>query len=147
MQGSDLTRCDLSGAVLAGASLTRANLSNSNLRGSDLSYATMLAAVLNDTDLTGAILLQAELALATLSGVLLTDADLTGAHLSKTVFARCHDLHRALGLDSLSCSSPSSIDLETLRVCLVGLPDQFLEEVGVEPRDYEALRGMAGLPG
>jgi uncharacterized protein YjbI with pentapeptide repeats len=130
---------------MVGASLTRANLSNSNLRSSDLSHAMLVGAVFNDTDLRGAILHDAELALATLSGVQLTEADLTGAHLSKTVFARCHDLHRALGLDSLSCLTTSSIDLETLRVCLVGLPDQFLEAVGVEPREYEALRGAAGV--
>jgi hypothetical protein len=59
------------------------------------------------------------------------------------VFARCHDLHHALGLDSLSYLSPSSIDLETLRVCLAGLSDDFLDGVGVEAREIESLRGVA----
>jgi hypothetical protein len=72
-----------------------------------------------------------------------SQAALGHAHLSRTVFARCHDLHEALGLDSLEYLSPSSIDLESLRACLVGLADEFLAGVGVEPREIEALRAMA----
>jgi uncharacterized protein YjbI with pentapeptide repeats len=126
MQGIDLTRCDLSGAVLVGANLTRANLSNSNLSGADLSHTMLAGALFNDTDLRRANLHDAELATATLSGVLLAGANLSRSHLSRTVFARCHDLHHALGLDSVTYLSPSSIDLETLRVCLAGLSDDFL---------------------
>ena len=65
-----------------------------------------------------------------------------GAHLSRTVFARSHDLHKARGLSSLAYLSPSCIDLETLRECLAGLPDEFLEGMGVAARELEALRGM-----
>jgi uncharacterized protein YjbI with pentapeptide repeats len=96
-----------------------------------------------DTDLRGANLQDAELATATLSGVLLADADLTGAHLSRTVFARCGDLHHALGLESLRYVDFSCIDLGTLRACLTGLPEDFLAGVGVTPGEIEALRGMA----
>jgi uncharacterized protein YjbI with pentapeptide repeats len=103
----------------------------------------MLAgALLNETDLRGASLHDAELATATLSGVLLADADLTRAHLSRTVFARCRDLDRAIGLETLQYMSHSSIDLETLRICLAGLSDDFLEGVGVEPREIEVLREL-----
>jgi len=103
----------------------------------------LLGAVFNDTDLRGANLQEAELGTATLSGVLLSGAKFARAHLSRTVFARCHDLHEALGLDALAYLSPSSIDLETLRVSVAGLPDEFLEGLGVEPRDLEVFRGMA----
>jgi hypothetical protein len=59
------------------------------------------------------------------------------------VFARCPDLSEALGLDSLTYTSPSSIDLESLRRSLADLPDEFLAGVGVEPREIEALRAVA----
>jgi hypothetical protein len=48
-----------------------------------------------------------------------------------------------LGLETLKYMSASCIDLETLRVCLAGLPDDFLEGMGVEPREVEALRETA----
>jgi hypothetical protein len=106
----------------------------------------MLAgALVNDSDLQRASLRQAELATATLSGNRLGEVDFAGAHLSKTVFARCHDLHLARGLDALEYLSPSCIDLETIRECLAGLPDEFLFGMGVEERELEALRGM-GAP-
>jgi uncharacterized protein YjbI with pentapeptide repeats len=109
----------------------------------DLGYAMLAGALINDSDLRRASLRQAELAVATLGGNRLSEADFSGAHLSKTVFARCHDLHLARGLDALEYLSPSCIDLETLRECLAELPDEFLEGMGVEARELEALRGMA----
>ncbi|HEV8453988.1 MAG TPA: hypothetical protein VGQ24_03805, partial [Gemmatimonadales bacterium] len=69
-------------------------------------------------------------------------ADLTHAHLSKTVVARSHDLHHALGLDSLEYFSPSAIDLETLRHCIAGLCDDFLAGTGVEASELEAVRAL-----
>ena len=143
LQGTDLTRCDLSGAAMVGADLSGANLSNSALTDVDLSYAMLAGALVNDSDLRGASLRHAELAMATIAGSLLCRADLTGAHLSKTVFARCHDLHQALGLDSLRYLSPSCIDLETLRECLGGLPEEFLAGVGVEGREAQSLANGA----
>jgi len=58
------------------------------------------------------------------------------------VFARCHDLHGAHGLDALDYLSPCSIDLETLRHCLEGLDDPFLEGCGVEPQEIGMLRAL-----
>jgi uncharacterized protein YjbI with pentapeptide repeats len=127
---------------MAGADLTGANLSNSKLMDVDLSYAMLAGALVNDSDLRRASLRQAELTTATLGGNHLTGADFTGAHLSRTVFARCHDLHQAIGLDALDYLSPSCIDLETLRECLAGLPDEFLDSMGLEARQLESLRGM-----
>jgi uncharacterized protein YjbI with pentapeptide repeats len=126
---------------MTGVDLTGANLSNSRFPDVDLSYAMLVGALINDSDLRRAILRQADLATATFSGNRLDEADFTGAHLSKTVFARCHDLHQVRGLDSLAYFSPSCIDMETLRECLAGLPDEFLEGMGLEIRELEALRG------
>ncbi len=72
----------------------------------------------------------AELETATLGGVRLSQVALSQAHLSRTVFARCQDLSQSLGLDSLRYTSPSSIDLESLRCDLSDLPDDFLEGGG-----------------
>jgi hypothetical protein len=73
--------------------------------------------------------------------VRLERTDLSGAHLSRTVFARCRDLHQARGLDRLEYLSPSCADVETLRACLAGLPDEFLVGIGVERPE---LAGLAG---
>jgi hypothetical protein len=130
---------------MVGADLTAANLSTSRLTDVDLSHATLVGALINDSDLRGASFAKAELSTATLSGNQLSGADFTGAYLSRTVIARCHDLHHARGLDSLEYLSPSCIDLETLRECLAGLPEEFLEGVGLDGRELEALRGT-GVP-
>jgi hypothetical protein len=96
----------------------------------------------NDADLRGANLRHTELTAAVFNGVQLRDADLSRAHLSKTVFARCPDLHQALGLDLLDYLNPSSIDLETLRHGLPGLEDDFLEGLGLNSAEIEALRSL-----
>jgi len=96
-----------------------------------------------DSDFRGASLRRAELATATLSGVTLAQAVLSQAHLSRTVFARCPDLFQALGLDTLSYSSPSSIDLETLSSAISELPEDFLEGVGAGRAEIESLRTAA----
>jgi uncharacterized protein YjbI with pentapeptide repeats len=101
----------------------------------------LVGALLNDSDLRRASLRHADLATTTFSGDRLSEADFTGAHLSRTVFARSRDLHQARGLEALEYFSPSCIDMETLRECLAGLPDAFLEGVGLETRELEALRG------
>ena len=102
-------------------------------------------ALINDSDLRRANLREADLATATFSGNRLGEADFTRAHLSRTVFARSHDVppSRSIGGRALEYFSPSCIDLETLRECLAGLPDEFLEGMGLETRELEALRGAA----
>jgi uncharacterized protein YjbI with pentapeptide repeats len=143
MRGADLTRCNLTGASLVGADLTGANLSYSDFRDANLDYATLAGAIVNESDFRGAGLRHAELATASMGGVMLAHAVLSQAHLSRTVFARCLDLSQAVGLDALRYSSPSSIDLESLRGRLADLPEDFLEGVGLEPREIAALRAVA----
>jgi uncharacterized protein YjbI with pentapeptide repeats len=146
MRRVDLTHTNLTGAALVGADLTEANFSYSSLHGTDLSYSMLVSALFNEVDLRDANLRQCELALAVLNGVSLAGADLTNAQLSRTVLSRCHDLHHAAGLEELRHLHPSSIDLETLRHCLPGLSNAFLEAFGAEPSEIDALRDLR-VPG
>ena len=61
-----------------------------------------------------------------------------------TVFARCGDLHRATGLDTLTYLNPSCLDVATLRRCLPGLSAEFLEGGGLERREIEAFSAAYG---
>ena len=127
MRRVDLTHANLAGADLAGADLTEANLGHCILTGGRLAYAMLAGALLNGANLCGADLREVDLVYAALNGVSLTGADLTGAHWSKTVLARCRDLHLAGGLASIDHASPSALDVETLRHCGRSLPREFLE--------------------
>jgi uncharacterized protein YjbI with pentapeptide repeats len=98
--------------------------------------------LLTDTDCRDASLTHSELTFAVFSGALLAGADLSQAHLSSTIFARCTDLHHAVGLDTLDYLNSTCIDLITLRHCLAGLPDGFLGGAGLPPPAIDALRSM-----
>jgi uncharacterized protein YjbI with pentapeptide repeats len=99
----------------------------------------LVCAMLTEVDLRDASLRDADLAGAVFSGAILTGADLSQAHLSSTVFARCGDLDRAVGLDTLTYLNPSCLDMATLRRCLPGLTAEFLDGGGLERREIEAL--------
>jgi uncharacterized protein YjbI with pentapeptide repeats len=105
--GADLTKSDLSNAVLAwqnpaeagwrgrisaGADLRWGDLTGANLKGAHLEHICLHGAVLTGTnltgaDLTGADLTRANLAGANLTGAHLTWASLAGAHLAKANLA------------------------------------------------------------
>lgn len=89
-----------------------------------------------------AVLLYADLQQADLRGAYLGGADLSHAHLSKTVIARCRDLHQSIGLDQVDYLSPSSIDIETLRYCIPHLGPDFLSSLGLEATEVEELRSL-----
>jgi hypothetical protein len=99
----------------------------------------LVSAFLTDVDLRDASLRHAELAGAIFSATLLAGADLTNAHLSRTIFAQCGDLHLAIGLDALAYLNASSVDLQTLHRCGRRLPAEFLDGVGVNRAELEAL--------
>lgn len=87
LRGADLSRADLSGAILnladlSGADLTGANLSMAGLVGVDLTDAMLSRADLSGATLAEAILIRAHLFGANLSGALLLMANLDGAHLT-----------------------------------------------------------------
>jgi hypothetical protein len=56
------------------------------------------------------------------------------------VLAACADLARARGLDAVVHHGHSCLDLATLRAGLDTLPVGFLQGVGVEREELEALR-------
>jgi hypothetical protein len=80
-QRPDVSRGDLSGALLAGARLLNANLSGAGLSRADLSGAVLFRANLSGAHLLDANLSGAGLWDADLSGAVLFDADLSGAQL------------------------------------------------------------------
>jgi hypothetical protein len=117
-------------------------LSFAELSGADLSYAMVVGAMLEGTNLTGTTLVHADLTLASFNGVRVANGDLTQTRWSKTVWARCEDLARARGLDTVRHGDPSSIDIHTLRAGIDHLPDDLLEHCGVQPGELAQLRRL-----
>jgi uncharacterized protein YjbI with pentapeptide repeats len=99
-----------------------------------------VSALFNGVDLRGADLRGAELAYAILNGVSLAGADLSDAQFSKTVLARCRDLHQATGLGSIIHASSSAVDVETLRHSGAWLPEELLLGMGLEREEIERCR-------
>ena len=141
---ADLTGADLTEADLTGADLTEVNFSYSDLRGASLRHAALVSALFNGVDLRDADLRSAELAYAAFNGAQLAGARLDDARFSRTVVARCPDLHQATGLDSIVHTSPSALDLETLRRSGGLLPAEFLRGAGIEPADLVGPAGPSG---
>jgi uncharacterized protein YjbI with pentapeptide repeats len=78
----DLTKANISGAVLDHADLVDADLESTNLAGTFLFATVLSGSVLNHADLTGANLQSADLFSVALFNSTLTDAVLTGANLT-----------------------------------------------------------------
>ncbi len=81
LEGADLSRTNLQGAILAVANLQRANLFGANLHGANLQEAKLQGASLIRADLQGARLFGANLQGADLQEAKLGEADLGGADL------------------------------------------------------------------
>ena len=94
LSGTNLTRANLSDAILQGADLSGATLTQTDLSGADLSGADMSDAELWRTDLRDAVIRSADLSDAILWRADLRRADLTSADLSGTRLGRA-DLSRA----------------------------------------------------
>jgi uncharacterized protein YjbI with pentapeptide repeats len=86
LQYADLSRCDLTGAVLKKANLADADLNQASLHKTDLSLAILQGADLTLADLTGASLQGADLREANLVLADLQGADLSSANLQGAVF-------------------------------------------------------------
>jgi uncharacterized protein YjbI with pentapeptide repeats len=144
---ADFSRADFHQTVLArarfcGADLTDATIRHSVLFEADLSSAVLAGTNLTGCDLRGAILREAELSMTVLSGAELAGADLTGAILSRTLLAGCRGLADARGLETCVHSRISSLDWATMREAIEKLPNDFLEGMGVAPREIESLRAL-----
>jgi uncharacterized protein YjbI with pentapeptide repeats len=85
---ANLSRADLSSAVLSGADLRDADLSRADLSGADLSRADLRDSDLSRADLRDAVLKDADLSRVVLRDAVLRDADLSGAVLRDADLSR-----------------------------------------------------------
>ena len=157
LTGINLHGADLTGAYLIEASLTWANLERADLtsahvisadlfgtslRQAKLSGAQLCDTNMDNTDLAGADLANANLYLARLTGAILTGTDFANANLDGTVFVGCETLSEAKNLDKVFHLGPSTLDHRTLRACIDGLPDVFLEGCGYTRLEIETMRAL-----
>ncbi len=143
----------LSGASITGGSLAQARVSRSDLRlatlrriymrGCDLRHSDLRGARLEAVDLEDAALNHAVLRRAIFLGANLHGANLTNAAFCDTALHCCGNLHEARGLHGVSHSGPSWLDLQTLRRSGAGLPETFLDGLGITRREAEVLRTLA----
>ena len=120
-----LIGADLRGAVLVGAHLSGAYLSTADLSGANLNWANLSWASLIGADLHGANLFGAVLTMARLSGAVFSEA-ICGA----TVFANV-DLSETKGLETVLCTLPSTVGVDTLFKSKGKIPEVFLRGCGV----------------
>ena len=97
----NLNKADLRNSLLIGTNLVSANLSNANLRGAMLIASNISNAILTGADFTG--------------------SDFGGVNIGM------NDLSKAIGLESITHSSPSFISTETLYRSGGKIPKQFLQ--------------------
>jgi len=136
-EGTDLRDVNLCRAKAHAAYLRHACLANADLREIDLTAANLAHANLQKVDLSGSDLTETILQRTHLVG-----ANLAGATLKSTIFAECITLHKALGLDQILHTGPSSLDQSTLRACSPDLPDVFLRGVGYSDDEVQSLRRL-----
>lgn len=170
----NLSRANLSGAVLLGANLRRvdfreanlvnanmggANLSESILCGAMLSSANLSGADLNTTNLEGAFLYGADLRganlrLANLSGAYLNGADLKAADLRDADFRNTvmdftslgHiDLTTVKGLETVKHVGPSTIGIDTIYLSKGKISEVFLRGAGVPENFVAYMKSLAGM--
>lgn len=122
----------LLGADLESAYLESANLTGADLRGAKLHGANLSNADMSNADLQGAIL----------SGADLNEATLEHAYFANTTLAHCSTLHLAKGLETIHHQTGSTLDVVTLRVCVIHLPDVFLRGVGYTNDEIGYLRSF-----
>lgn len=147
LRGAELSFSNLFGADLAGADLSEAEIGVCNLRVANLQGANLSSASLVDADLFHTNLRKTDLRGATLYKTILRNVNLSSANLrmammGSTIFADCQNLHEAVGLDEVDHRGSSSLDAATLRACIHGLPDVFLEGVGYTRHEIEYLRSL-----
>jgi hypothetical protein len=131
---ADLRGADLSGSVLRGAQLTASQLRGADLSEADLSGAHLSESDLSEADLREANLSGASLRKANLCQAVLRGAELGGARSDETLWADL-DLSVAKGLESIRHAAPSTIGADTFRKSKGRLPEIFLRGCGLS--DWE----------
>ena len=125
-----LSDANLSGANLTGANLSRTNLDRANLTGADLTNVTFHGANLARTNLSEAIFQGTDFYEAIFNETPVTGAKFAGSVIGYTTFRNCN-LSDADGLAGVQHDAPSTLGIDTFLRSGGGLPDAFLEGVGI----------------
>jgi uncharacterized protein YjbI with pentapeptide repeats len=149
LEGADLSKTTLSGAVLPGAFLSGAVLNETNLSWATLYKATLGTAKLRKANLSsaymdGAILVSADLTCANLSGAGLVEAILGGANLSKANLSGVSPLENlGLGAD-LSRANLIGADLSGAILTGVNFRNANLSEAQVTEEQLGQASSLEG---
>jgi uncharacterized protein YjbI with pentapeptide repeats len=175
LAGADLAEAELAQAHLFRADLSRAELSLANLAGASLQNANLHMARLSSArlalaNLEGASCKGANLARARLYDASLYRTDLSGADCRNTDFRRTRlvrgcahaarfdsavfgwtiiasvDLSGALGLETVSHTGPTFVDLHTIHFSEGRIPDAFLRGAGTPEHFITYLRTTVERP-
>jgi len=157
---ADLSKAILSRVNLRGANLSQANLTSSNLQEADLTEADLSEANLRQAELTKANLSKADLVQADFNGAYLRktnlmESNLRGADLSRvadltgSIFSQAEmdgtsfgnlDLTKAIGLEDVNHSGPSSISTDTFAQSKGRIPEVFLRGCGLSDWEIEEVK-------
>lgn len=130
LRHAELGRMDLSGANLRRADLIGAILNGSDLSGADLSHAMLQGATLTSVDLSHANLSHADLSYAKIQSPYLRGADFTNSYWQGTSLAAA-DVREAIGLETVTHQTPSTIGVDTLYMSAGKIPEAFLRGCGM----------------
>jgi Pentapeptide repeats (8 copies) len=143
LRGADLSGADLSNADLAWAYLSDANFTGAHLRWTNLTEADLRGAHFNNADLRDADFKGARFGRTNLSGAKLDGADLGKATVDRTIFGNV-DLSRAIGIDEVHHSGPSTIGIDTIYRSEGNIPEVFLRGCGVPESFITHGRSLVG---
>ena len=140
LRGADLQHADLdqavlsdtnlSGANLTGANLSRTNLDRANLTGANLTGVVFHGANLSRTNLSEAVFQDTDFYEAVFNETPVTGAHFSGSIIGYTTFRNCN-LSDAEGLAEVRHDAPSTLGLDTFLRSGGGIPDAFLQGVGI----------------
>jgi hypothetical protein len=167
LSGTDLRNANLSGANLSDANLkgtvvSFADFSGANLIAADLSRLQCMGTSFNGADLTRATLREAFLFAVTFGfvqvdtngkrglsvfrdGTTLATTDFTEAQMGYCTFCNV-DLGKAKGLNTVTHSLPSSVDMATLYASKGRIPNAFLRGCGAAEALVTFQRGLRRRP-
>jgi uncharacterized protein YjbI with pentapeptide repeats len=126
---ADLTDAILNKAIIQGADLTEANLRDARLVGSNLAYSNLEGALLDGADLRGS-----DLTYCRIGAVSAVGANFARAQMGRSVLANC-DLRKAIGLDRVKHTAPSTVGIDTILRSTRSLSRKFLLAAGI-PRKF-----------
>lgn len=144
LSGSDLYKAVLSHSILRKGNLHKsdclwalfggADLSEANLNSANLAYSNLFLANLTRADFTNATLEDANL-----NGCILDTTNFSETKVGTTMFGGL-DLSKAVGLEYVKHSSPSTIGADTYRLSKGNIPTEFLRGCGLSDWEIESVK-------